>query len=140
MTRFKSSVCICFVLNKTFGQLLGILRINFIINEKHIKWDIQLNVEIYLLTFKWLGTWGKGDSICPSSHPPPVVFPKVHLLERGWSALFFCEFWYYHKSHFSWKFHQNYSRRSENMKMFYFNINYFHKCFDFFDISLLQRN
>ena len=40
---------------------------------------------------------------------------------------FSCDFWFYHKSHLSWKFHWSSSRRSEDMKNFSVNINYFHQ-------------
>ena len=36
-------------------------------------------------------------------------------------------FWYYHKSHLSWKFNWNFSSRSEDMKNNSFNIRYFHR-------------
>ena len=71
---------------------------------------------------------------------PSVVFPKIYFLERGWSHAFF-SFWYYHKSHLSWKFHWNFSAsRSEYVKSFFIDINYFHQFLEFFYISLLQRN
>ena len=39
------------------------------------------------------------------------------------------------KSYLSWQFHSNYSNYSQDMKIFSFNINYFHPFFFFFDIS-----
>ena len=42
--------------------------------------------------------------------PPwtPVLFPKMYLLERGWSpGSFIINFYYYQNSHLSWKFHWN---------------------------------
>ena len=46
----------------------------------------------------------------------PVVFPKMYLLDRGWSPGFF---WllYYHKSHLFWEFHWNSSSCSEDTKI-----------------------
>ena len=35
-------------------------------------------------------------------------------------------FWYYHKSHLSWKFDWNFSSRSEDMKNLSYNNRYFH--------------
>ena len=61
----------------------------------------------------------------------PVVFPKIYLLKRGWN-LVFCDFWYYHKSHLSWKFHWISSICSEDMKNFFVNISYFHHFHQFF--------
>ena len=45
-----------------------------------------------------------------------MTFPKLHLLQRGYKALIFCDFQYYHKSHLSWKSHWNSSNCSEDMK------------------------
>ena len=59
-----------------------------------------------------------------------VVFPKMHLLNMWWSTTFF--FFNYHKSHFFRKFHWNFSYRSDNMKIFSININYFHRFFRIF--------
>ena len=44
-------------------------------------------------------------------------------------ALLFCDFHFYHKSHFSWKFHWNSSSCSE-VKILFFNINNFHQIFE----------
>ena len=40
----------------------------------------------------------------------------------------------------SWRHHWNSSIRSQDMKTFFFNINYFYQFFGFFHISFLQRN
>ena len=64
-----------------------------------------------------------------------VVFRKICLLKREWDR-----FWYYHKSHISWKFDWNFSSRSEDMKNLSYNNRYFHRFFGLFDIPLLQRN
>ena len=47
------------------------------------------------------------------------------FLERGWSPTFFVTF----KVTSFWKFHWNSSSLSEDMKIFSFNINYFHQFF-----------
>ena len=56
---------------------------------------------------------------------PRAVFPKMYLLERRWSPVL-GDFYYYHKSHLSWKFHWSSLSLSEGMKIFSVNINYFH--------------
>ena len=68
-----------------------------------------------------------GGSIWPL-HLPPLAFRKVSLLKKG-GTLIFCDFYYYHKSHLSWKFHWNYSSCSEGMRNFSVNISQFSSIF-----------
>ena len=56
--------------------------------------------------FHRLNDWGRGVAICP-----PCGFYK----NLSWKFIF-CDFWYYHRSHLSWKFHWNSSIRSEDTK------------------------
>ena len=66
------------------------------------------------------------------------VFPKVYLIKSGWSPGFLWLLIFSSvTSHLSWKFHWNSSSRSEDMKIFFVNINYFHQFFGCCNISML---
>ena len=76
---------------------------------------------------------GGGGQFYPPSPSNPLIFQKVCLLKRG-CTLVLCDFYYYHKSHLSWKFHWNYSSRSKDMRNFSANISQFSWIFiDFLD-------
>ena len=83
-----------------------------------------------IITWYYINSKKAGGSVCPAP-PPPLVFWKVCLLKRG-CTLVLCDFYYYHKSHFSWKFHWNYSSRSEDMRNFSVNISQFSSIFFIF--------
>ena len=75
-----------------------------------------------------------------SQFDPHPVFSKNVLLWERVKFWFFCEFWCYHKSHLFEKFHWYFTTFSEDMKIFFFDINCFHQLFGFADSCLLQRN
>ena len=60
----------------------------------------------------------------------PCCFSKNASSKHVVKHYFF--FFNYHKSHFFRKFHWNFSYRSDNMKIFSININYFHRFFRIF--------
>ena len=78
------------------------------------------NKNIFLRFFIYFNPEMGGGSICI----PPVAFRRMYLLKRGWN-LDFCDFWYYPKTHLSWKFHWISSSRSKGMKKFFVNISQF---------------
>ena len=59
---------------------------------------------------------------------PPVVSLKMLFFRERVNPLFF-DFEDYHKSHLSWIFHWNSSTCSEDVKIFFFSVNYFHQVF-----------
>ena len=67
-------------------------------------------------------------------------FSKNVFSRKRVKPKFFCDFYHYHKAHLYRKFHWTYSSRSEDMRTFSANFNYFQWFFGFFDISFLQRN
>ena len=86
--------------------------------------------------FLWVLRSFNPKTACGGSIWPHCSFSSI----REDKALVFCDLQFYHKSHFSWKFHWNFSSRLKDMKIFSVNMNYFHQFFGFFDISLLQKN
>ena len=50
-----------------------------------------------------------------------LIVPNLHILERGWSLVFFVTFNI--KSRFSWKLYWSSSSCSEDMEIFSFNVN-----------------
>ena len=68
-------------------------------------------------------------SIWPSCSFSKYVFSRERI-----KPCFF-DFWYYHESHLFWKFNW-----SSSSWICFFNSGYIHRVFEFFDISLLQRN
>ena len=73
---------------------------------------------------------------------PPCGISKNKSSRKRVTAWLFVTFNIINKSNLSWKFYWSSSNRSEEMKIFSTNINYFHQFFGFFDIFdiLLQRN
>ena len=139
---FKTTLIYIYILIKWFWATSNLRNVfcydvfmcKTINNSQHKHWLdnlFQLRCKkSYPLTLNWLGGGGWGG----------VVNLTHSLIISGESVkpCFFCDFYYF--SHLSWEFHRNFSHRSEDMKIFYVNIYYFHQFFGFFDISLLQKN
>ena len=56
---------------------------------------------------------------------------REYVFKKEAESLVFCDFYYYDKSHLFWKIHWNTSSCSEDIKILFFNIHYFH-CFSDF--------
>ena len=98
----------------------------------NIRWNVLLSVLFLIANFSPRMLRGAGEAIWTSA---------CGFLKTAFSkALIFCDFSYYHKSHFFWKVDWISSGHSENMKIFIVNINYFHDFFGFSHICLLETN
>ena len=95
----------------------------------HILFKMFLVFNVFI-NYLWLNILDRIVLVNPQfEHPPPLFhslfFWKMYLLKSKERV----KRWFLIKSHFSWKFHWNYSIRSEDMKNFFVNINYFHHFF-----------
>ena len=79
----------------------------------------------------WIKSWNVGGC---QFDPPLLWFFQKFTFQSKSEVLFL---WYI--SHVSWKFHWNSSSYSEDMKIFFLKISYFHQYLGFFGVSLLKK-
>ena len=68
-----------------------------------------------------------------------LLFFQNRISWKEGKALVFSDFYYYHKTNFSWKFNRNFSYHSEDFKIVFVNINYFHQFLDFLTFLVASK-